>query len=27
LLKHGTEFKVTQMENKNGHWHIWMIEI
>lgn len=27
LLKHGTEFKVTQMENKNGRWHILMIEI
>ncbi|MDQ1342102.1 MAG: hypothetical protein QG571_719, partial [Pseudomonadota bacterium] len=21
------EFKVTQMENKNGRWRIWMIEL
>ena len=27
LLKHVTEFKVTQMENKSGRWHIWMTEL
>lgn len=26
LLKHGTEFKVTNMEQKNGRWHIWVTE-
>jgi SPP1 gp7 family putative phage head morphogenesis protein len=26
LLTHATEFKVTNMEEKNGRWHIWVTE-